>query len=494
MYSTHLRQMGKVRSNRLVDLCSAFAGCSASLAAAIAQEVPGAVDPGCPDPSCCQEYGYASSCSSNGFWTFAYCCARGGAADCYRWGEDSPGHDLEVHVAHSAVMCRHLCQSHEKCEYWSYLVSSTALDESIRGKCFLKNTSAVNARVKAHPYVVSGPRVCGHFGEGLTDAEAQARTGLRIDVSWSTAVSPASAKAASAMQNLRSAAGSAEWYKDAAEAISTLGFIVVMDALLPHQVAELRQEAETIAERMLALDPSTVGNRGPRRYSFGGASRTLHMMHMPSWGQLLDVDAIHRILKEVYPQGYYAAGGGGDFVLNRTSTYQSLHLDVGGPVHELGHPVAIGVNYVLQDLSCADGPLRVVPGSQNYLMDPPDLISEPLEMKHAVICPLPAGSAIVRDLRVWHGGTPNGSDRTRYLPNAEFVSHIWGQLNCGTGQILDPCQPVLPETAYDKFSEHARGVAAGIVDRSGVVEQAMKSGEWLLTEFPSFQRHQHDSY
>ena len=27
-------------------------------------------------------------------------------------------------------------------------------------------------------------------------------------------------------------------------------------------------------------------------------------------------------------------------------------------------------------------------------------------MKHSVLCPLPAGSAIVRDLRLWHGGTP----------------------------------------------------------------------------------------
>ena len=36
-------------------------------------------------------------------------------------------------------------------------------------------------------------------------------------------------------------------------------------------------------------------------------------------------------------------------------------------------------------------------------------------MKEALLCPLPAGSAIVRDLRLWHGGTPSGSSFTRFL-------------------------------------------------------------------------------
>ena len=30
-----------------------------------------------------------------------------------------------------------------------------------------------------------------------------------------------------------------------------------------------------------------------------------------------------------------------------------------------------------------------------------------------LLCPLPAGSAIVRDLRLWHGGTPSGSSAIR---------------------------------------------------------------------------------
>ena len=38
--------------------------------------------------------------------------------------------------------------------------------------------------------------------------------------------------------------------------------------------------AHEVAEKMLLLDPERLGNRGPRRYSFGGASRTLHLMQL----------------------------------------------------------------------------------------------------------------------------------------------------------------------------------------------------------------------
>ena len=46
-------------------------------------------------------------------------------------------------------------------------------------------------------------------------------------------------------------------------------------------------------------------------------------------------------------------------------------------------------------------------------------------MKHSILCPLPAGSAIVRDLRLWHGGTPSGSSSTRLL---EAFPHAVDQL------------------------------------------------------------------
>jgi len=53
---------------------------------------------------------------------------------------------------------------------------------------------------------------------------------------------------------------------------------------------------------------------------------------------------------------------------------------------------------------------------------PPFFSAEPEHMRQSKLSPLPRGAAIFRDLRTWHGGTPNLSDETRFLPSIEAVS------------------------------------------------------------------------
>jgi hypothetical protein len=43
-------------------------------------------------------------------------------------------------------------------------------------------------------------------------------------------------------------------------------------------------------------------------------------------------------------------------------------------------------------------------------------------MRLSTVCPLPAGSAIFRDVRCWHGGTPNLSREVRGMPNVEYFA------------------------------------------------------------------------
>jgi len=43
-------------------------------------------------------------------------------------------------------------------------------------------------------------------------------------------------------------------------------------------------------------------------------------------------------------------------------------------------------------------------------------------MRLSTVCPLPAGSAIIRDARCWHGGTPNLSRAVRAMPNIEYMA------------------------------------------------------------------------
>ena len=129
-----------------------------------------------------------------------------------------PGGDVAVHSAHSGVQCRHICQAHETCAYWTYIVNAPQVPENLRGRCFLKSESAVANRGVAHPFVVSGERLCQHFGEGLSFAAARERIGLQTPT-WRTSVGVTEGRAA-----MLPGSGTEHWFREAAKALEEVGF------------------------------------------------------------------------------------------------------------------------------------------------------------------------------------------------------------------------------------------------------------------------------
>jgi hypothetical protein len=82
----------------------------------------------------------------------------------------------------------------------------------------------------------------------------------------------------------------------------------------------------------------------------------------------------------------------------------------------------VTINFPMVDLTWENGPIRQIPGTQRSNDPIPSLEHEPLWMKHSTVCPAPAGAAIIRDNRAWHGGTPNLSNEVRALPNIEYYA------------------------------------------------------------------------
>ena len=79
---------------------------------------------------------------------------------------------------------------------------------------------------------------------------------------------------------------------------------------------------------------------------------------------------------------------------------KSNHLTV----MQLPTPI-INVHFTTFPWTTAHGPLRIVPGTHRNDGEMPSLRDEPSWMKKGCcLCPLPAGTAIVRDVRTWHGG------------------------------------------------------------------------------------------
>lgn len=229
---------------------------------------------------------------------------------------------------------------------------------------------------------------------------------------------------------------------DAVRIFDRDGFVVIRDALTPEQTETLRTGVLEVVNEIVAADDAQLsGNRGSHRYSFGGSSVTRSMLHRPEWRMLLDLPTIEPILTAIFgSDAYMVRAASGDFCLPGAVDYQPLHPDMGdfidvettpfssfidrrGAMTTRDLPVPyVCVNFLPFDQTALNGPTRQIPGTQNSRAPIPTLDQEPEWMRLSTVCPAPAGSVQIRDVRAWHGGTPNLSDQVRAIPNIEFYA------------------------------------------------------------------------
>ena len=254
------------------------------------------------------------------------------------------------------------------------------------------------------------------------------------------------------------------------------GFVVVGDVLTAAQVDVLARGCDEAMREIIALDTDRRGNRGSHRYSFGGSSLTRSQLHRPEWQMLLDVPAVTKIVSAIFGSAdYILRAASGDFCLPGAEDYQRLHSDVRDwidpaqtPFNAFHDPLGVTsirdlpcpylcVNFLPQDVTRLNGPTRQIPGTQNSRAPIPSLADEPEWMRLSTVCPAPAGAIMVRDVRAWHGGTPNVSDQPRAIPNLEFYAP-W---------FREPIVPGITYRDYKKLSAHAqRLVRFSVADSS----------------------------
>ena len=195
-------------------------------------------------------------------------------------------------------------------------------------------------------------------------------------------------------------------------------------------------------------------------------------MHRPEWAMLLDLPTITPILTAIFGSSdYIARGGGGDFCLPGATEYQPLHSDSGDrrefngvtfgsfrddrdklTLRDLPCPY-VCCNFLMVDFTAINGPTRQIPGTQNSPRELPRRSQEPEWMKLSTVCPAPAGSVLIRDVRAWHGGTPNLSREVRAIPNAEFLAPWY----------REPMPISMPRDIYNNLSDFGRELAKYIV-------------------------------
>lgn len=243
------------------------------------------------------------------------------------------------------------------------------------------------------------------------------------------------------------------------------GFVVIANVLDSAQTDFLAKGCADVAAEILALDDGRRGNRGSHRYSFGGSSLTRSQLHRPEWQMLLDIPVVDEVVSAIFGSpDYVLRAASGDFCLPGATGYQPLHSDVGDwrdnattpfsafhdprghvTIRDLPCPY-VCVNFLPQDVTRVNGPTRQIPGTQHSRTKIPTLEEEPEWMRLSTVCPAPAGAIMVRDVRAWHGGTPNVSDAIRSIPNLEFYAP-W---------FREPIVPGITYGDYRKLSERAQ--------------------------------------
>ena len=265
----------------------------------------------------------------------------------------------------------------------------------------------------------------------------------------------------------------------AAELFHRDGFVAIKDALNQDLLDRLRVAADTAIEQLMADDPdcSAGGGAGglPHRYSFGGGSASRHMLHVREWCELIDMPTTTPALNAIFGSPDYVVGGaGGDIAMPGAIEYQGLHSDnmwselpdPTGAVTMRDVPVPVlTINFPLIDLTFENGPIRQIPATQRSRAPIPSLANEPEWMKLSTVCPAPAGTAIFRDIRAWHGGTPNLSRDVRAMPNVEYYAPWFrseGIMRC------------MPYEQWEQLSDHAQRISRMVVCDKG--EQVIGAG------------------
>ncbi|MBI1925131.1 phytanoyl-CoA dioxygenase family protein [Candidatus Poribacteria bacterium] len=244
--------------------------------------------------------------------------------------------------------------------------------------------------------------------------------------------------------------------KKAASIFHRDGFVVIKNALTPQQLRFAQAGAAREIALQMAEFPLEKGNRGYARYSFNQRK-----IHLPEWSQLIDLPTILPILDQIWGSSdYICTGAGGDYSAPGAKI-QHLHTDLGDFFNDPLKQVTardvpapyIAVNYLMVAFKEINGAIRFVPCTHRSRGPIPTLEEEPAWMKRSILC-APAGAAIIRDVRCWHGGTANNSDEIRPMLDVLYLAPwFW----------LPHLKPFLPRPVYQTFSPRAKTLCRFIV-------------------------------
>lgn len=233
------------------------------------------------------------------------------------------------------------------------------------------------------------------------------------------------------------------------------GFVCVAKPLDEERFALIRSGAERVMAEQEAEFGRDKMNRGFARHSFGS------QLHNWEWCVLIDLPTILPIIDAIWgSDDYTCTGAGGDYSLPGAKI-QHLHSDRNADLfndplgrvthHDVTAPFIV-INFTMVDFTVENGAIRFIPGTQRSRAPIPTLEEEPEWMRTNHLC-APANTAVIRDVRCWHGGTANRSDMKRPMTSVGYHAPWHRAVE----------EKSLPREHYDRLSTRGQRLCRHIV-------------------------------
>ena len=254
------------------------------------------------------------------------------------------------------------------------------------------------------------------------------------------------------------------------EDISSCGFAIVKDILTPAEVREARErlveQARLEGEKGIAL--LSEGNTDTQ---YIGSPKVADGMPWQLVRMLLNKGAIFRdiirkpiilqMMQHIFGTDDFYFSSSAGFIIRKGAMQQTLHSDQLYVPHHTPVPYVANCMVMLSDFSFENGGTRVVPGTHAY--EPPQYelretagggkkieIANWLPEMEEGAAEGTAGSGVLFDGRLWHGGGPSTSDNTRYSITTYFARSFMRQ--------QDNIPAGLHKSVYDEMDDDFRAL------------------------------------
>ena len=228
---------------------------------------------------------------------------------------------------------------------------------------------------------------------------------------------------------------------EACAAFNLHGFCIIQSGLSDHVLDAWDNYLQLRVPELETGSPSAHAFRAPNRFSLNVLGYSL--ADNPYYSEFRSIGTLHDIIASIYnckqnplndwmEGSYFVKGNGGDVCKAGEPCFQHLHSDWAQyPLCDTMYGIPLVASIALSDINENFAPIRIV--SKQQVIDSPLPVDDQGSIwgQEYFAC-LRKGDILLRDCRIPHSGTPNGTGSNRCLPGIQILSPEWCSYRWGS--------------------------------------------------------------